>query len=531
MNTHSTGSQGHIERPLATNTLGLKVIQEWERQLLERLLSQLVETERWLLTALAVLNEPFWWGIAHDWLTAPQSLDGRVEIPLDLQSLLIQWHNLSLLQFHHTDQAGNFWYRIHPMAREVLLDRLGVGQARAFHNQAAAFYAAPFIAEARRFLIEQEGGTALPSEAECEDLARHPSGPIYSWTHQVDNPRLARWTMERALKWQERLFLAGEYEAADDLVNAIWAIPARWGQKERTRALLERSIDTVYGLRRGVAQANLAAMLRQEGQLRAALEIYEQVIPLFSVLGARKQQAAALYELSNIYQDLGRVELAFTLQRSSLEIRRATGDEEGQAVCLNQLAILYRRQKNYLRALEYHLAAEAIFRRLSSQNASAFDLQLASTLQTRGIILSQMRQYPTALACFEESLEINQRTGHPSGRADILVEMGKVLLQMGELERAVLLIRESTELRLKPGGTNLGVNLQAMGMYYEKCGEYKAALEQYQQAARLFQHYQPAEFPGVRRQILRVNVLAFRNTLIGQLRRINHRASAAKKRI
>ena len=67
MNTHSTENQGHTERPLATNTLGHKVIQEWERQLLERLLSQLGESERWLLTALAVLNEPFWWGIAHDW--------------------------------------------------------------------------------------------------------------------------------------------------------------------------------------------------------------------------------------------------------------------------------------------------------------------------------------------------------------------------------------------------------------------------------------------------------------------------------
>ena len=199
--------------------------------------------------------------------------------------------------------------------------------------------------------------------------------------------------MERALKWQERLFLAGEYEMADDLVNATWAILARWGQKERSRALLERSIDTVYGLRKGVAQANLAALLTQEGQLRAALEIYEQVIPLFTVLGARKQQAAALFEMGNIYQDLGRVKKAFALQRSSLDIRRVIGDEEGQAMCLNQLAILYCRQKDYPQALEYNQAAEAIFRRLSSQDASAFDLQVASTLQTRAIILGQMRQY------------------------------------------------------------------------------------------------------------------------------------------
>jgi tetratricopeptide (TPR) repeat protein len=528
MNTHNSGNQGHIERPLATNTLGHKVIQEWERQLLERLLSQLGENERWLLTALAVLNEPFWWGIAHDWLSAPHSMDKRIEIPLDLQPLLIQWHNLSLLQFHHTDEAGNFWYRIHPMAREVLLDRLDVDQARAFHKQAAAFFAAPFIAEARRFLLEQNGSSGLPSEVDCEALARHPGGPIYSWTRQVENPRLARWTMERALKWQERLFLAGEYEAADDLVNTTWAILARWGQKDRTRALLERSIDTVYGLRRGVAQANLAALVRMEGQLHAALGIYDQVVSLFTVLGARKQQAAALFEMSNIYQDLGRLKKAFALQRSSLDIRRVTGDEEGQAMCLDQLAKLYCRQKYYPQALEYNQAAEAIFRRLSSQDASAFDIRVASTLQTRAIILGQMHQFPDSLACFEQSLEINRRGGNPSGRAENLVEMGKVLIQMGELERALTLIRESTELRLKPGGTNLGVNLQAMGLYYEKCSEYKTALEQYRQARHLFQHYQPAELPEIRRQILRTNILKFQKALSSRLRRIIGRSTDAR---
>jgi len=73
---------------------------------------------------------------------------------------------------------------------------------------------------------------------------------------------------------------------------------------------------------------------------------------------------------------------------------------------------------------------------------------------------------------------------------------------------------------LKPGDTNLGVNLRAMGLYYEKCGEYKAALEQYQQAARLFQHYQPAELPEVSRQILRANILAFRKALVSRLQSI-----------
>jgi tetratricopeptide (TPR) repeat protein len=519
MNTRNTISQNPDERPVATTNLGRKLIQEWELQLLERLLSQLGKNERWLLTALAVLNEPFWWGIAWDWLTASQPIDMPIEIPLDLHSLLTQWYNLSLLQFHHTDGEGNFWYLVHPMAREILLDHLDVEHARAFHKQAAMFYAAPFVVEARRYLETQGDPEAIFTEVECEALARRPGGPVSSWTRQTENPRLARWTMERALKWQERLFLAGEYDAANDLVITAWAILASWGQKERAQALLERSIGTIFGLRKGVTQANLAALLQQEGKFKAALETYEQAILLFSSLGARDHKGIALVEIGNIYLEKGHFKRAFASYNASLETRRAIGDPEGQVNCLNQLSVLFYKQKRFRRAFQYSQEAEKLLRSLSAKSPSAYDGLLAPILQTQGAILRQEHHYPAALACFEESLAIHRRNGYLPGQADNLVEAGKVLLQTGELERGLSLIRESTEIRLRLEDPNIGVNYQAMGVYYEKCGDFQAAIEQYHQARIFFKQFQPLELSELRRRLVHVRILAQYKRLIERLRR------------
>jgi tetratricopeptide (TPR) repeat protein len=98
--------------------------------------------------------------------------------------------------------------------------------------------------------------------------------------------------------------------------------------------------------------------------------------------------------------------------------------------------------------------------------------------------------------------------------------LGKVLLQMGELEQALSLIRESTEIRLRLDDLNIGVNYQAMGIYYEKYGDYKAAMEQYHLAHGFFQRYQPSKLPELKRQILRVNILALHEKLVEQLKQL-----------
>ena len=87
----------------------------------------------------------------------------------------------------------------------------------------------------------------------------------------------------------DHLFAAGEYEAAGEIVTAVYDILARWGERDRAKALLRGSIDTLEGGNKAVAQGNLATLLKDEGKLAEALATYEAGLP--DVRGGGRQAA------------------------------------------------------------------------------------------------------------------------------------------------------------------------------------------------------------------------------------------------
>lgn len=515
MNRSQAGIQGSHPQPVNAPDLGRQIIQEWERHLLENLLSRLDQAEIDALAAFAVLDQPFWWGMARDLLSENRAATAPGSPPaLNFQALLPHWHHLSLIDHQTTDNLGNSWYRIHPMVCEVVLERQSALQLREFNRLIADYFAAPFVAEARRLLKEQYEGETPAWDGEAEALARHPRGPVYLWTHQTEDMRFAHWSLDRALKWQEHLFQSGQYEAADDIVNATWAVLARWGQAGRAKALLQRDADVLRGHRHASNLANLATLLRQEGQWKIALENYNQAIRVFARLGAKQQLAASLSEISNLHRDLGQHRRAFSEQNAALKIRLALGDQEGQAISLNQLAILYRQRKNFHQALHCNGTAEAFFRKSANQT------QLAQVLQTKGGILIALSLHHQALACLQESLEINHRIENQSGLADNLVEMGRVLIHLGEMDRARAVIEESTKIRTKSGGPDLSLNFQVLGLLFERQGDYAAALDHYQQARQVLSHSRHIDVRSLKARIWRVHWLHFYHSVRDRLKQL-----------
>ena len=113
--------------------------------------------------------------------------------------MLARWLDLSLIQFHAPGKVAP-WYTLHPVVREYLLGRLDDEQIRALHERAAAYYGAPFMEEARRFLVKRRGDSRIaPTDEQIETLARDLDGVVGAWTHQTQDMQRAHWAMERAL--------------------------------------------------------------------------------------------------------------------------------------------------------------------------------------------------------------------------------------------------------------------------------------------------------------------------------------------
>ncbi len=488
-----------------------QLAEQWEAYFLNDLLARLAPAERDALTTLAILEEPFWWEMARDLLAVPprpaasrpaasrtrEGEGARSAGEGDIQSLLSHLLDLSLIQPSHVDKDGDAWYTLHPVVREYLLHPITTNARRDLHLCAATFYGTPFV-EAARQHVAKTGQAA--TEEEIEQFARNDPGVVGSWTHQTDDMNYAHWAMDRALQWQHHLFQAEQVYEAGRITNAVYDVLARWGQRDLAKALLCRDIDSLEdAFERATAQGNLATLLKDEGCLVEALEVYEEVYQIFVELDAKQNMATVLSQMSTTHGQMGDLDRAIDKQQASLQINREIGHEEGQAISLQQLSTLYRMKVDYDAALAYSQQAEALNHKLNRQ------VGVATNLHEQGLIFNRLDRKRDAFNRFRESLSIVRQIGDESGVADSLGEMGKLYRDSGLMREAITAFNEALEIYQRHGDPKMGQILEFMGTVHERQGEYAAALEKYQQALGIFQQVGMArEVQLAQRDIARV---------------------------
>jgi tetratricopeptide (TPR) repeat protein len=367
------------------------------------------------------------------------------------------------------------------VVREYLWGRLAEAEQEQLHLRAAEWYREQFLGPVR------------------QQLPRHPTPETEQWAatqvleqlaKQTQDMERARWAVETGLLWRGHLFAARRWEEADDVVNAIYDILDRWGQRDLAKSLLRESIATLEGFSKAVTQGNLATLLKNEGRLSEALATYKEVYQTFEGLAARPQMASVLTQISSVYMDKSDYDRAIEQQQASLDIKRELGNEEGQAISLHQLSMLYRMKEEYVRALETSRQAETLACKVGNEALRA------TTLHEQGLILKHIGKPAEAFARFQESLAIQQRIGAEAGAADSLGEIGKLLMATGRMAEAIAAFNEDLETQRQLNNpAKMGIVLEFLGSVHERQEQYAAALEKYEQARQLYVQYWP---PGLR---------------------------------
>jgi tetratricopeptide (TPR) repeat protein len=166
------------------------------------------------------------------------------------------------------------------------------------------------------------------------------------------------------------LFAAGDYAAADDIVQAAYEYLLRWGQVELVFRLLSASVRTLSGSRRAVALGNLATVHQALGNYATARDSYEQVLGEFQALADQRNIAAALHQLGMLHQAQGEYGAARARYQESLELAQALGDQAGVANSLHQLGRLFEEAKAYEQAVPHAAQSFMILSQLGSPNAA-----------------------------------------------------------------------------------------------------------------------------------------------------------------
>jgi tetratricopeptide (TPR) repeat protein len=463
-----------------------------ERQdyLIDQLLAHLPSREREALIAMSILKRAFYTDTLNK-IAATGSKRAR--------ALLRKWGNLSLIQTHDTkDQTrpngeDKSYYTFHPTVRQRLLRHLNARRFRTVHARAAAYYGAPFLEEARRRVVGRRSVTW--SDEQIEWLARSGEGILGMWIRQTGNLQQAHRAMERALAWQYHLGRAGQTQEASEIVEAVIPVLDRWGRRDEATALLHHKVTMLAGEMRAKALMNLAARMLHEKRFEAALSVYDNAYKAFATLNNKSYVAITLYCIGEVYQEMQAYAQAIEKSEAALHIQRHIDDKIGQANTLCQLANLYLIQEDYNRALTLSQTAENLARKLNNDQA------LARALHLQGLIFTNTQRSIEAIDRFMKSIEVASRLGNENRTADSMLELGKLLLSLGQLDQATSALKEALKIHRRLRNPKMGIALEMLGNVNERQGKLETALEQYQQARRIYQGNLPTYLPAIRQHI------------------------------
>jgi tetratricopeptide (TPR) repeat protein len=276
--------------------------------------------------------------------------------------------------------------------------------------------------------------------------------------------------------------LKAQLVALVDFVHDISIL--RFHPRERTR-WLEAQQATYHDLgdRRGEvgALANLGIAYHHLGEVRKAIEFFEQALPVFREIGDRLGEAGALINLCVAYADLGDGRKAIGFGQQGLTIVREIGDRRFEQNALMGLGMAYFDLGKARKAIEFFEQALPVFREIGDR------LGEAGALANLGIVYHHLGEARRAIEFYEQHLTITRDLGDRRGEGNTLCNLGGAYRTLGDVrtaielhEQALLLFRDLGERRSEASV------LGNLGNDYRHLGEARKAIEFYEQVLPVF---------------------------------------------
>lgn len=243
---------------------------------------------------------------------------------------------------------------------------------------------------------------------------------------QLEAQGLVEATRKRLLEW----YLAEATRIAPKLTGAE---QAQWysylsAEYENLRAVLwwSQRAEIELGLQ---LAARLWRFWQVKGHAQEMLAWFEESLPK-----AAQVSPATLAEAYNaagiMARTCGRYALSFDCLEQALATRRALGDQRGEAIALNNLAVSARDQADYPRVEYYGRQSLAIAQEMGDKNLEALGLM------NLGVALRGQAQNEAAKAHFQRSLAIFRELGEKRSVAALYNYLGNLAQDQGHWQEA-----------------------------------------------------------------------------------------------
>ena len=190
---------------------------------------------------------------------------------------------------------------------------------------------------------------------------------------------------------------------------------------------------------KSATMSNLASLSTQQGDIKRALELWQQALEILERIGNQTGKAAALNNMAGVIAQQGDTERALELWQQSLEILERVGNVKGKAATLHNMAGVIAQQGDIERALQLWQQSLEIKERIGDVRGKA------ATLHAMAGVIAQQGDIERALELWQQSLDIDERIGDVQGKAATLANMAWAAGQSGDHARHDQLNRQAVE--------------------------------------------------------------------------------------
>ncbi|HSK78135.1 MAG TPA: CHAT domain-containing protein [Thermoanaerobaculia bacterium] len=374
---------------------------------------------------------------------------------------------------------GDYTLRLEELGASTPRERI---EAERLMTEAAARFLEGTGDSLRLGLVHYQEAQALwrsLGEREREARCALAAGDLHT---ALGQPRQALELYQKALAlFVELADETGQATAWSNLGSARTALGDFSGgvEAERRALDLERSLGRLD--QEGKVLNHLGLAFHSQGELRQALDFYEQALAVFDRVGENGLwKGKVLHNLAAVHMGLGEAQAALESHRQILALQRRLGDPRGEAQTLNSLGVLSNNLGEFGQALEAYAPALASFRQLGDR------LREAAVLHNLGVAFHGLGDYPRALVHLEQALSLRREVGDRRGEVATEVSLGHVRLVLGETAPALDAGRRAA--RLASEGSDRNGEMLArllLGQIGVAAGEPEAALAELAKARDL----------------------------------------------
>lgn len=220
----------------------------------------------------------------------------------------------------------------------------------------------------------------------------------------------------------------------------------------------------------------LGVLNAYKGDFELALKHYKESLRISKQLGDRIDDGC-LYNIGNVYSDIGDYSKALENFNQALEINKKEKDSVGILNALNSIANVYYQQGNYPLSLDYHNQSLDIAKK-AKDSIGVFQSNL-----NLGNLYRQQFLNDKALEYYNKALAINKAQYNTRNITALKNNIAGVHYDNEDYDKAIASFNESIELSKEINDdVNLATALNGLGFVYFETKQFSRALNYFQEA-------------------------------------------------